>query len=588
MSHVLQQRQRATVLAADVVGYTRLMEADEEDTHRRAMRLQTDVFVPCISDHGGRIVKHTGDGFLASFETMPDGVRCAIQLQRAAHRFANQDTPERRIQFRMGMNVCETIVEAEDIFGEGVNIAARLQAYAEPGDIVLTQAVAEEVAQGSSDPPRYSLGDLVLKNLSRPVRAVGLRIGSLGRPARQAPFRDQDLRPSIAVLPFRKVMHDPADDYMAAGVVDEIIHALGGLRELFVISRASTLAYAGVTVDVRDVGRQFGVRYVLNGAVWCLGDHVRISTELTETGTGQVLSADIVEGSRSEFFELQARLAVRVLKHIAPQVRERELRRIMRQSPENLNAYDLTLQALDYLFRMDYASHSRARSLLHQAVSDDPDFATAHTYIAYALIFRVGEGWSSDPGADSAEAARAANAAIERNRNDALALAIFGHVNAFLLRNFDAARVFLDRAIDAGPNCALAWALSSAMLGYTGQAAQAIEHAEHGLRLSPLDAHVFLHESLVAQAYYVAGRFEDAVVWARRAADQNCQAVANLRLLTASLAALGREAEAFDAARRLLFAQPGFRLGAYAPLCPFQPPILDPWIARLRSAGLPE
>ena len=588
MSHVPQRRRRMTVLAADIVGYTRLMEADEEDTHRRAMYLRHTVFAPYIADHGGRIVKHTGDGFLASFDTIQHGVRCAIELQQAASRVGVGDAPDHRIQFRMGVNVCETIVDAEDIFGEGVIVATRLQAYAEPGDVVLTQAVADEVAHQASDPPRFPLGDLILKNLSRPVRAVGLRIGSLGRPAPLAPFRQGDQRPSIVVLPFRTVESDPSDEHIAAGAVDEIVHALGGLRELFVIARASTLAYTGADFDARDIGRQFGVRYVLNGSVRRQGDLLRISTELSETSTGQVLSAGSVEGTRSELFELQARIAVRVLKQIAPQVRERELRRIMRQSPDSLTAYDLTLQALEYLYRMDYASHSQARSLLQRAISDDPDFPTAYTYIAYSLIFRVGEGWSTDPAADTAEALRAANAAIERNRSDALALAIFGHVNAFLLRNFDAARLFLDRAIEAGPNCANAWTLSSAMLGYVGDAEQAIAHAEHGLRLSPLDAHVFWHESLLAQAYYVGGRFEEAVVLARRAADRNNQAVANLRLLTTSLAALGRHAEAAQAAQRLMLAQPSFRLGSYVSLCPFQSPILESWINRLRSAGLPE
>lgn len=588
MFHGPPQRRSMTVLAADIVGYTRLMEADEEGTHRRAMHLQNAVFAPCIGKHGGRIVKRTGDGFLASFDTTQRGVRCAIELQQAAVRSAADDKPDRRIQFRMGVNVCEPIEDAQDIFGEGVIIATRLQAYAEPGDVVLTQTVADEVGPFPDGPPRFPLGDLMLKNLSHPVRAVGLRIGSLGRSAPSAPFRNGDRRPSIVVLPFRNMPPDPANSHVATGVVDEIVHALGGLRELFVIARASTLGYADADADVRDVGRQLGVRYVLNGAVHRHANRFRISTELSETGTGQVLSTDMTEGRRANLFELQARVAVHVLKQIAPQVREQELRRIMRQSPDSLTAYDLTLQALEYLYRMDYASHSRARSLLQQAVSEDPDFATAYTYIAYSLIFRVGEGWSTDPAADTGEALRAANAAIERNRSDAFALAIFGHVQAFLLHNFDAARLFLDRAIDIGPNCAHAWTFSSAMLGYVGDARNAIAHAEHGLRLSPLDAHVFWHESLLAQAYYVGGRFEDAVTWSRRAAHRNNQAVANWRLLTASLAALGRDADARIAARGLLAAQPGFRLGPYAALCPFQPPILEPWLDRLRSAGLPE
>ena len=587
MAYAPPRRQRSTVLAVDTVGYTKLMELDENATHHALMTLRSDVFQPLIERFGGRIVKHTGDGFLASFCETGPGKDCAVEMQRATLQLAAGQAADRRLLFRMGLNVCDAIIEVEDIYGEGVNIAARLQAYAEPGDIVMTQAAADQLQIRDDDPPRFDLGELTLKNLSRPVRAVGMRIGSLGRPAQKAPSR-HDQRPSIAVLPFRNLVPAPGDEVLAAGIVDEIVHMLGGLRQLFVIARTSTLSYVQDGVDIRDAGRQLGVKYVLRGTVQRNGAQLQISTELGEVASGQVINEGRVQGARSELFELQARIAMLVLRTLAPQVQERELHRIMRQPPESLTAYDLTVQALPQLYRMDAASHARARSLLQQAVSEDPDFAPARTFIAYLLIFRVGEGWSSDPHGDAVEAMRAANAALERNRHDALALAIFGHVHAFLFKNYDAGRMFLDRAIEVGPNCANAWTLSSANFGYVGEGEQAIAHAEHGLRLSPLDAHVFLHESVLAQAYYVAGRYQEAVFWSQRAFDQNGNAIANLRLLTASFAALGRTKEAAATAHLLLAAQPGFRMGAYAPLCPFRPPILDTWLDRLRSAGLPE
>ena len=435
--------------------------------------------------------------------------------------------------------------------------------------------------------PSVDLGELTLKNISRPVAAINLRVGSVGRPAPAAPRLDE-IRPSIAVLPFQNRNIPKCDEMLAAGITDELVNTLGTLRQLLVISRASTRLYGTEPVDACQVGHTLGVRYLLSGSVQRRQDKVFITAELTETKTGQIVISDRFEGTRGDLFALENQLAVQVLRAIAPQVQERELRRIRRQPVESRTAYDLTLQALEQLFRMDAASHVRARGLLQQAVSDDPDFAPARTYMAYALILRVGEGWSSNPEGDSAEAARNANEAIERNRNDALALALFGHVQAFLFRNYDAARMFLDRAIEAGPNCANAWTLSSAAHGYLGRGREAIAHAMHGLRLSPLDAHVFWHESLLGQAHYVAGDFDEALHWTRRAATQNGNMVANLRLLIATLVALGRVREAQAEAGRLLAAQPGFNLSSYAPRCPFTPPVLGPWLARLRQGGLAE
>jgi adenylate cyclase len=276
------------------------------------------------------------------------------------------------------------------------------------------------------------------------------------------------------------------------------------------------------------------------------------------------------------------------MKMVAPNIHDREMRRSMRKPPESLSAYELVLRALDFLYRLQRDAHARARGLLQQAIAIDPDYAPAYAYIAYWHVFRVGEGWSADPVNDAQEAARMAEAAISRDPKDGMALAMLGHVQSFLLRNFERANAILDRAIAAAPNCALAWTMSSVSRGYIGEGATAVTRAETGLRLSPLDGHAFWFEGQLAQAHYINGDYAAAVAWAQRAAAQNPSAMFNLRVLAASLAALKRIPAAKRVAQDMLALNPGFRLGSYRNSCPFAGKTLEDWLARLSEAGLPE
>ena len=588
MTSPRSHRKLSAVLAADVVGYTLLMEADEDETHARLMRLRTELLDPSVVGHNGRVVKNTGDGFLAAFDTAHEAARYAISMQTQLANDAADFPPGRRIVFRMGINLCETIVELDDIFGEGVNIAARLMSYAEPGDLVLTEGVAQMVSDVLIGHPTFDMGDLHLKNITRPVRAIGVRIGSSRDLAAPTLRRPTDARPSIAILPFATQLLDPLDKIFADGIVEEITHALAGVRDLIVISRGSTLHFSDERLDGVAVGRELSVGYLLNGSVRRLGDRLRISTKLSEAETDRIVRTDRHEGRVDDIFELQAQIAMTAITAIAPNIEEWELRRAMRKHPESITAYDLVLQARRELYKLDYASHSRARGLLQQAITLDPDYAPVYSYMAYWHIFRVGEGWSADPDADAVEAARVARAAIDRDSNDALALAIYGHVQSFLLRDYSVATLFLERAISAGPNCAPAWSLSSLTCGFLGDGETAVRRAEHGLRLSPLDGHVFWYESTLAQAHYVNGHYEAAAAWAYRANARNAVAMFNHRLLAASLSALGRMTEARQVASELLDQHPDFHLDAYKRRCPFSEPVLEAWIGRLRAAGLPD
>lgn len=580
------QRRLAAILAADVVGYSRLMETHEEETHTNLMHLRAEVLDPGIAAHQGKVIKNTGDGFLAVFERAGDATKCALALQQALNGHTAAHPVDQRISFRMALHAADIIVERDDIYGDGVNIAARLQSYAPAGGVVVSGAIAEQI-EPDLGVGAIDLGDLQLRNLGRPVRVFALRTPMAPPRLVGEDASGTELRPSIAVLPFRMRLPDPEEMYFADGIVDDIIHGLAALKELFIVSRGSTLGYGGSTIDVRKVGRELGVRYVLYGSVRRSGGRLRIATELSDAETGAVIRSDHYEGDLADLFALQDRIATSVVKTIAPHVHERELMRAMRKHPQNMTAYDLVLQALDVLYRMDYDSFSKARGLLQQAISHDPNYTPAHSYIALWYIFRVGEIGSPDVDADGAAAVAHASEAIERGGNDAFALAIYGHVQSFLLRDYAKAAAFLDRAIEAGPSSAMAWSMASATSGYIGDGPAAVQRGEQGVRLSPLDARTFWHEGLLAQAHYVNGDYERALEWGRSAVGRNASIRFNLRTLIATLVALEQNEEAAGLARQLLRVQPDFRLGPYAKRCPFQGMALEAWLARLSSAGLP-
>jgi class 3 adenylate cyclase/tetratricopeptide (TPR) repeat protein len=586
MAHGSPQRKLVAILAADIVGYSRLMEEDEAATVDDLKGHQA-VILPAVGRHGGRVIDTAGDGILAEFPSVINATECAVEIQTIMVTRTEGRPESRRMRFRIGINLGDVIHDETRIYGDGVNVAARLQTYAEPGGVVVSGAVAEQIV---SLPGVHvvNLGELHLWNISRPVRAFALQMETVrGRALGDAPIGAES-RPSIVVLPFRKNQSDPDDAYFADGMVDNIIHALAGLKELFVISRGSTLGYGGAKIDVRAIGRELGVRYVMYGSVQRAAGHLRIATELSDAETGAIVLSEKYDGELSALFTLQDTISTQIVTAIAPHVREHERLRAMRKHPTNLTAYDLVLQALGPLAGMDSESFSRARGLLQQAMARDPGYAPAYSYAAFWHMIRIVQGWSPDERADRVEAARTAGAAIERDPGDALALCIYGHMQSLLLKDYDTAVEHLDRALAAGPSCALAWTMSSATCGYLGQGAIAVLRAEHGLRLSPLDSHVFFHEHILSQAHYINGNYDEAIAWARKSAQHSARHTPNLRVLAASLVAVGKTSEATEVARQLLAVDPRFGLRAFAARTPLRGAILDTFVDRLRAAGLPD
>jgi adenylate cyclase len=586
-SEGIAPRHRATVLAADVVGYSRLMEVDEEGTHARLMRLRFSLMEPMVALHHGRVIKNTGDGFMAMFNSAVAGLEAAHAMQRSVM-VAEADVPaDRRIAFRMGINVADVIVEDHDIYGDGVNVAARLQTLAEPGGIVISGIVAEQ-AGGTFGMQSVDLGQLQMRNRKHPVRVLSLRLP--GAPANLVGEGEAgaEARPSIAVLPFRKLTAGGDDGYFVDGIVDNIIQSLAALRELFVISRGSTLGFGGGPIDARAIGRSLGVRYLLYGSVQRSGECLRIGTELSDAESGEVLRADHYDGNMRQLFLLQDRIAEETAKIVAPRVREHELGRVMRKHPQDMTAYDLVLQALDCLYRLDYASFSRARGLLQRAMIVDPKYAPAFALAARWHSIRVGQEWSPDYSLDREEAARLATAAIELDENDALAWALYGHTRSFLAKDFDSAIASFDRAIAVCPNLALAWTFKGATLSFLGEGPSALRCARKGLQLSPMDLHVFFAEHILSQSHYVNGDVAEAAYWARRSYRRNDRSTSNMRVLVASLVSVGDIEGARSIARHHAEIAPAFTLSAWSERTPFTGALLERLEEQLKAAGFPE
>ncbi|MGK7870819.1 winged helix-turn-helix domain-containing tetratricopeptide repeat protein [Falsiroseomonas sp. E2-1-a20] len=395
-------------------------------------------------------------------------------------------------------------------------------------------------------------------------------------------------RPSIAVLPFRQDPNDAADAYFADGIIEGIVHVLSGLERIVVVSRGSALSVAEVTADPREVGRRLGVRYMLHGGVQRGAGRLRITTELSDCETGTVIRSDRYEGEASDLFALQDRVAEEVVAFIAPQVRAQELRRALRKPPGNLTAYDLVLRGLDRFHRLDRSPFEEGRTLLEQAILADPGFALARTYLAWLHVLRAAQGWSPDPAGDGEASNRLAQEALERDENDALAMAIRGHALGYFRHDFANAERLLDRAVATSPSCALSWSFSAALRIWLNRAEEAVSRAERALRLAPADPLTFFHEHILSTAFYALGDHEAALWLGKRAAASSPFHVSNLRVIIGAAIALGRADEAATLARQVLAIAPEFRVSTMARVTPLQGELKARLLDALRRAGLPD
>lgn len=591
------ERRLAAILGADVMGYSAMMARAEDDTHDRVGAELDRIFDEIEKNHG-RVFTFAGDGLMAEFPSAVEALKCALRIQADTAKRNTGLPADKRISFRIGINSGEIVVRNARTGGNAVNIAARLEAIAEPGGIALSEAVFQQARHAVAAGYAY-YGEERLKNIREPVAVHTIPPAECsawaGMPAlpRLAPAAGPapglpEYRASLAVLPFRTLQKDQSDAYFAEGMVDDIIRALGGLKDLLVIARSSTQTFARAPLDLRRVGHELDVRYVLHGSVRRSRDALRIAVELCEARSGSVIWADRFDGGMEDLFDLQDRIALRVMTAIAPQIRERELNHALRKHPESMSAYDLTLKALDLTTRMERAALDEAEALLRRAIEHDPDYALAYSHLAFLQLIRVGQGWTINPEVESETAGRAALAAIQRDPYDALALSFYGHYQSYALKDFRAAQETYEKAIAVGPNCAWAWSLSSLPFAYTGDTATAIVRAERAIRLSPIGPEAYWHQHFLAVAHYIADNHQDAVAWARLSLARAPANTSNLGILIASLVALGDLEGARHHADTLMKTAPMYRLSRFRARTPLPGELADRITERLRQSGLPE
>ena len=590
-----ETRKLAAILAADVVGFSWLAGADEDRTLARLRALRSDLIDPTIAIHNGRVFKRTGDGMLIEFRSVVDAVRCAIEVQTGMIERNAGLPPERRIEFRIGIHLGDVVEESDgDLMGDGVNIAARLEGVAEPNGLCLSGAAYEQV-RDKLKPEFIDAGEKELKNIARPLRVYRLAALDRGEPAGGAStleVRTTRLalpeRPSIAVLAFQNMSGDPGQEYFADGIVDDLITGLARIKWLFVIARNSSFVYKGKAIDVRQVGRELGVRYVLEGGVRKAGNRVRITTQLLEAETGAHLWADRYDGELQDIFDFQDRITETIVGVIEPNVRRAEIERARRKRPESLGAYDLYLRALPH-FASDMPEDAKiGMEFLEEALKIDANYAPAHAYLAWGLEMRVVRGGFNV--VDAEAGLRHARAALDHGGDDATALGIASFVILHLGHDFAAASGAIARALSLNGSCAIALYFGAHIHSLSGDPTKAENYALRALRLSPFDPLCFVAHFALGNVRFRERRYDDAASSYAEGVRANPRFSTLYALQAAALGMSGRIDATKSISGRLFELEPTFRIEPFmAFISAFAAPeIVSNWLTGMRKAGLPE
>jgi len=510
MSGERAERRLAVILAADIAGYSRLMGADEEGTLARLKALRRELIDPKIAAHRGRLVKTTGDGLLVEFASVVDALRCATEVQQAMVGRNGGTLAAERIELRIGVHQGDIVVEEGDIFGDGVNVAARLEALAEPGGICVSARVQEDAA-GKLDLPFNDIGEHSLKNIARPIRVYRVAGDITATATNRASLPLPD-KPSVAVLPFQNTSGDPEQEYFPDGMVEDITAALCRVRDFFVIARNSAFSYKGRAVPVQQISRELGVRYLIEGSVRKAGNRVRITAQLIDSPSGNHLWADRYEGALTDIFDLQDRITESVVSAIQPSVRSAEIARSRRKRPENLDAYDLVLRAYPSVWSLERAANKAALKLLDQAIAIEPDYQLALALAAWCHAQQSVYNWTMDLDAARSETLRLARAAAALGGEDPTVMTVLRAAHT-IVRNYEIAGRMLEKALTLDPNSAWAWNRSGWLESYLDRADTAIEHFERALRLSPFDPMNFNAFIGIGGTHFVAGRYPETVLW---------------------------------------------------------------------------
>lgn len=582
------ERRLAAILAADVVGYSRMIRADEEGTLAALRALREELIDPKIAERNGRIVKVMGDGLLVEFASAVDAVTCGVDLQTALVARHDGQHDDRAICFRIGINLGDVVIDGDDIHGDGVNVAARLEALSEPGGICISDAVHDQV-RDRLDTVFRDLGRQEVKNIDRPVQTWGWTAGGLeaSEPvAVSGATPSVSNKASIAVLPFDNMSGDPEQDYFADGMVEDIITGLARISWLFVIARNSSFTYKGRAVDIKQVGRELGVRYVLEGSVRKAANRVRVTAQLIEAETGRHVWADRYDRTMDDVFELQDELTMTVVGVLEPSLRQAEIERVKRSRPDSLDAYDLVLRAMPHVYPAMPEGAAIALPLLEDALSKEPHYAHAHGFSAWCHEILFARGGRHDENKQAAK--RHAHEAIAHGRDDAISLTLGGFVLGAISIDREASRQAMEAALALSPSCALTYTLGSVVMALSGEADLAIEWGEQALRLSPRDPASYAPLMSIAFGLFQNGDYEAAAATAQKTFQANPYWSTAHFLLAATHAKLGRMDAARSAAQRVLELQPDFTISGAVHAFDMHPAFAEPFTEAARAAGLPD
>jgi adenylate cyclase len=583
-------RKLAAILYADVAGYSRLTGEDEDATHR-TLRDYLDLISKTIENHRGQVMHYAGDAVLAKFDAAVDALSAAVAIQKEL-KTRSQDLPDkRRVQFRIGVNLGDVIEDRGDIYGDGVNVAARLESLAEPGGICISESV--RTAIGKRLPLDYEfMGEQTVKNIAEPVRAYQVLLGAITPDTSvvaEHPRLELPDKPSIAVLPFTNMSGDTEQEYFTDGITEDIITALSNVQSFFVIARNSTFTYKGKAVDVKQVGRELGVHYVLEGSVRKVGNRVRVTAQLLNAGTGSHIWADRYDGALSEIFDLQDEISASVVGAIEPHLTRVEAERIKQKRPENLDAYDYTLRGLSYMNKLTPEDSAEALRLFRKAIENDANYGRASVCASWCYRRQAQLRGMILLEQDKKQAIELANAALQVDPSDPYVLWQAGMTAALVEQDFEAAIALIDRSLSINANSTRAWSASGIVRNMIGDPQTAIEHAERAIRLSPLDPSMWVPYGILATAHMQQQRYQDAAAWARKSVRQHAFNAPAYHVLAACSAHLERLDNAQTAIARLLELDPDLtisRLKAIYPISGYKN--LDGFLDGLRKAGLPE
>ncbi len=532
------ERKLAAIFAADIAGYSRLMGADEAGTFAR-LKSCRELIDRLIAEHRGRIFNTAGDSIVADFASAVDAAACAVAVQAAVARDNAQSGTAEPMQFRIGIHVGDVIIDGGNLLGDGVNIAARLEGLAEPGGICVSGVVRDQI--GNKLPLGFDdLGDQQFKNIAQAIRVYRVQAGTPATPPAALPLPD---KPSIAVLPFQNISGDPEQEYFADGMVEEIITALSRIHWLFVIARNSTFTYKGQAVDVKQVGRELGVRYVLEGSVRKGGNRVRITAQLIDALTGTHLWAERFDGLIEDVFELQEKIALSVAGVIEPALQAAEMRRSAARPTPDLSAYDLYLRALAVFFPVTKERIVEALGLFEQAIAIDRQYGPALSWAAMCHRLLVVQGWAEEPETNRRKAADLARQALQAAENDPRVIANAAMVLANFGEDIGAMIGLVDRALALNPSFARGWYVSGFLRIMAGEHDLAIEHLETSLRLSPRER-IGTPLSAMGAAYFFKRRFEEAASKLLLAIQDDPGYPGSYRVLAACYAHMGHLDEA--------------------------------------------